>query len=194
MCAGEAFEPWPYSMQKSHPSNYTLFSGKYSFGPIEGVPPPPPPGISRPLMGSFSASLYEAIQANPPYRAPLARDALLALKLSSCLYEKAGWPACWDFGSSNQDLGYRASLPFLINTTPKTRHKPSQAGKRASSTHVNSPLSTTTTTTCNVNMSWHIVCASITLNYLKILVNVLSFRLNLSFKWVSSQIVCSCML
>ena len=179
-------------MQKSHPSNYTLFSGKYSFGPIEGVPPPP--GISRPLMGSFRASLYEAIQAGPLYRAPLARDALLALKLSSCLYEKAGWPACWDFGSSNQDLGYRASLPFLINTTPKTRHKPSQAGKRASSTHVNSPLSTTTTTTCNVNMSWHIVCASITLNYLKILVNVLSFRLNLSFKWVSSQTVCSYML
>ncbi|CAH3149604.1 unnamed protein product [Porites evermanni] len=53
---------------------------------------------------------------------------------------------------SNRDLGYRASLPFHINTTPKTRLKPSEAGKRASSTHVNSPLATTTTTTCNVNM------------------------------------------
>ena len=69
-------------MQKSHPSNYTLFSGKYSFGLIKGVPPPspPPPGISRPLIGSFRASLYEAIQAGPLYRAPLARDALLTLK------------------------------------------------------------------------------------------------------------------
>ena len=31
-------------------------------------------------MGRFRASLYEAIQAGPLYRAPLARDALLALK------------------------------------------------------------------------------------------------------------------
>ena len=38
------------------------------------------PGISRPLIGSFRASLYEAIQAGPLYRATLARDALLALK------------------------------------------------------------------------------------------------------------------
>ena len=79
MCARMTFEIWPYSIQKSHPSNYTLFSGKYSFGPSKGVPPPP-----RDLQAfdrkPFRASLYEAIQAGPLYRAPLARDALLALK------------------------------------------------------------------------------------------------------------------
>lgn len=41
---------------------------------------PHPLGISKPLIGSVRASLYEAIQAGPLYRAPLGRDGLLALK------------------------------------------------------------------------------------------------------------------